>query len=267
MEEKVVVENIESKENVKPHIINRIIGAIVDACLVFMVFFGFYILFLNTQIGQSYHNYSDEMTVIYDSTLFETGMGYKEYDFEEKKEYESYRVYVDDQGEQYVIAGIAAPSEDASDAEWEIYTNKYVEFDKKIKSNAAYSTAQTNKLLVEFGLVSLSATISETIFFLIIPLIDKKRRTIGKIVAKTQPYSIKFNGKVKWTQILSSFLFKLIVESLIPFVFLKHTTAFALAFIELVFAISNKDNRTLHDLISKTRVVTSESFTSLNDKK
>lgn len=255
-------ENIENK-NVKPHIVNRILSAIIDACLVFMVFFGFYVLFLNTGISNSYHSYGDEMTVIYDSTLYETGMGYKEYNFEENENYSSYRVYIDEEGKEYVIAGIAAPSQDAPQEEWDVYNNKYLAFSEKIKNDAAYSTAQTNKLLAEFGLVSLSALISESILLLAIPLIDKKRRTIGKIVSKIQPYSIKHQGNVKWHQVLRCFLFKLLVESLIPFVFLKHTTAFAAAFVELIFIIANKDHRALHDLVSGTRIVTSESFNAL----
>ena len=257
----------EEKQNLKPHIINRILSAIIDACLVFMVFFGFYVLFLNTGISESYHSYDDEMTVIYDSTLFETGMGYKEYDFESNETYSKYRVYTDEEGKEYVIAGIAAPSDDAPQSEWDVYNNKYLAFNEKIKNNAAYSTAQTNMLVAEFGLVSLSALISESILLLGVPLIDKKRRTIGKIASKIQPYSTKHQGHVKWHQVLGSFLFKLIVESLIPFVFLKHTTAFALAFIEFVFMISNKDHRTLHDLVSRTKIVTSESFKPLIENK
>ena len=254
-------------DNEKPHIINRIVSGIIDACLIFMLFFGCYILFLNTSIGESYHRYEDEMTVIYDSTLYQTGMGYKEYEFEDNENYKNYRVYTDENKQEYVIVGISAPSENAPQSEWDVYNQKYLDFDKKIKNDASYSTAQTNKLLVEFGLVSLSAFISETVFLLGVPLIDKKRRTIGKIATKTQLYSIKHNGTPKWHQILGSYIFKLLVESIIPFVFLKHTTAFALMFIEFVFAICNKDNRTFHELVSRTRVVTSESFTPLIEVK
>ncbi len=255
------------KENEKAHILNRIVSGIIDACLIFMIFFASYLLFLNTSLGESYHRYEDEMIVIYDSTLYQTGMGYKEYDFKGDKKFENYRVYLDDEGKEYVIAGISTPSENAPQEEWDIYNAKYIEFNKKIDNDASYSTAQTNKLLVEFGIVSLSALISETICLLIIPLIDSKRRTIGKIATKTQLYSLKHKGKPKWHQILGSYLFKLIVESIIPFVFLKHTTAFALMFIEFVFAICNTDNRTFHELVSRTRTVTSESFAQLIDIK
>ena len=254
-------------ENEKPHIINRIVSGIIDACLIFMLFFGCYILFLNTPIGDSYHRYEDEMTVIYDSTLYQTGMGYKEYNYKDNKDYQNYRVYIDQDGNEYVIVGITTPSDDAPQSEWDIYNQKYLDFDKKIKNDASYSTAQTNKLLVEFGLVSLSAFISETVLLFIVPLIDKKRRTIGKIATKTQLYSLKHQGKPKWHQILRMYLFKLIVESIIPFVFLKHTTAFAFIFIEFVFAICNKDNRTFHELVSGIRVVTSDSFAPLLESK
>ena len=264
-----MIENkrIRKIENEKPHILNRIVSGIIDACLIFMLFFGCYILFLNTSIGESYHRYEDEMVVIYDSTLYQTGMGYKEYTFEGKEEYKSYRIYTEQDGRNYVIVGIQPPSDDAPQVEWDVYNQKYLDFDKKIKNDASYSTAQTNKLLVEFGLVSLSAFISETVLLLGVPLIDKKRRTIGKIATKTQLYSLKHNGIPKWHQILGSYVFKLLIESIIPFVFLKHTTAFAFMFIEFVFAISNKDNRTFHELVSRTRVVTSESFTPLIELK
>lgn len=250
--------DIENGEKVKPHILNRIIGAVIDACLVFMVFFGFYILFMNTSISDSYHEYSDEVTVIYDSTLYETGMGYKKFDFKDNEIYGSYRVYEESDGTEFIIVNIPSPKEDAPTEEWDAYTAKYLEFTSKIENNAAYSAAKTNMLLTEFGLVSLSAFISEGILLLAIPLIDKKRRTLGKIFAKTELYSTKHLGVAKWHQVVGSFLFKLIVESIIPFIFLKHTTAFAIAFIELVFMLCNRENRSFHELVSRTKVVINE---------
>ena len=243
--------------NTKPHILNRIISALIDACIVFICFFGFYSLLISTSLADKMNAYQDEMTVIQDSLLYSTGMGVKKYDFKDKEEYKNYRVYLDENNIEYVIVGIDSPSIDSSVEEQNEYLNKYKIFQEKLDNDAAYSAAKTFYILNNFGIVSLSAFTVEGVFFLIIPLIDQKRRTIGKIIAKTELIHSKKFGKVKWYQVVGSFSWKLIVESLIPFVFLNQATFAATAFIQLTFVIINKDNQALHDLISRTKVVVS----------
>lgn len=256
--------NLENKSviepNSKPHIINRIISGLIDACIVFLTFTILYGIFLNTPISNTSLAYRDEMIVIQDSYLYSTGMGYKEYDFKDNEDYASYRIYKDDQDKEYVIVGISAPSDDASQSEWNIYNEKFVEYNTKLNNDASYASAKGLYTASNFALISLDALIVEGIFFLAIPLIDKKRRTIGKMIAKTQLFSTKHQGRVRWHQVVGSFAWKLIVESLIPFVFLNQATVFATSFINLIFAMSNRDNKTFHDLVSRTKVITVESY-------
>ena len=251
--------NVKIEPNSKPHIINRIISGLIDACIVFMVFTGIYMIFLNTPISDSLYRYDDEKTVIYDSLLYSTGMGVKNYEFEEDT---TYRIYTDDDGKEFVIEGIASPSEDATQEEWDVYTAKYIDFHDKLEKDASYATAETNYKLVNFGLIALDALIVESIFYLAIPLIDKKRRTIGKMIAKTQLYSAKHKDNPKWYQMVGRFVWILLFESLIPYVFLSQATFVATAFITFVFVICNRDNKAFHDLVSGTMVITTESFES-----
>lgn len=257
-EKEVIIE-----PNSKPHIINRIISGLIDACIVFISFTILYTIFLNTPISSQSLAYRDEMIVVQDSILYSTGMGYKEYEFKENENYSSYRVYQDEEGKEYVIVGISAPSDDAPQSEWDVYNEKFVAYNDKLNNDAAYASAKGLYTASNFGLIALDALIVEGIFYLAIPLIDKRRRTIGKMIAKTQLYSTKHQGKVRWHQVVGSFSWRLIVESLIPFVFLNQATIFATSFITLIFAISNIDNKALHDLVSRTKVITVESYTPL----
>lgn len=241
-------------ENEKPHILNRIISALIDACIVFLAFTGLYTLIINTSMADGMHKYYDEMTVIQDSYLFSVGLGEKDYDIH-KEEYSSYRVYLDDQGKEFVIIGIEPPNSSSTKEEQDDYIKKYDEYMKLVKNDASYQNASTFSKLHNFGFVSLSAFIVEGIFYLGVPLIDKKRRTIGKIFAKSKLISTKDLKTPKWHQILGSFSWKLIVESLIPFVFMNQVTFLVMATIQFIFIIINKDNRALHDLVSSTKVV------------
>jgi hypothetical protein len=210
------------------------------------------------------YKYYDEMTVIQDSYLYNYGLGQKEYDIN-KEEYSSYRVYKDKEGKEYVIVGIEAPSSSDPQEVQDQYIANYNKYHEALEKDASYANASTFSNLNNYGFVCLSALISEGIFFLAIPLIDKNNRTIGKIFAKSKLISTRTLSKPKWHQILGSFSWKLIVESLIPFVFLNQITFVTTAIIQFTFVIINTDNRALHDLVSCTKVVIDTS--RINEKK
>ena len=246
--------NSNGLENEKPHILNRIISALIDACIVFLAFTGIYSLIINTPMADTMYKYYDEMTVIQDSYLYNYGLGVKDYDIS-KEEYSSYRVYKDEDGKEYVITGIDVPTDSDPQEVRDEYVANYNKYHEAIEKDASYANASTFSKLHNYGFVCLSALISEGIFYLAIPLIDKKSRTIGKMFAKSKVVSTRTYKRPKWYQILGSFSWKLIVESLVPFVFLNEVTFFATAIVQFTFMIINTDNRALHDLVSQTMVV------------
>ena len=184
--------------NVKPNFIKRIVGGIIDACIVFMVFTGMYILFMNTSMSEKMMNSYDEMIVIQDSYKISSGFGVKEYDFNEET---SYRIYTDDQGEEFIVKQITL-KENASQNEIDLYYNLYNSYQEKLNKDSAYSIAELNYKLGNFGLVSLSAFIAEAVFYFAIPMIDKKGRTLGKFFTKTMLYSFQKTAQLKFLQLV-----------------------------------------------------------------
>ena len=133
--------------NEKPHIINRIISGLIDASIVFMVFTGLYFIFMSTPISNPMMNYYDEMRVIQDSTIYNTGLGYKNYDFDTGT---SQRIYYDDLGKEYIITINPVPGEGATEAEIQAYMDSYNSYNEEMKNNAAYNLAETYYKLKNF---------------------------------------------------------------------------------------------------------------------
>ena len=57
-----------------------------------------------------------------------------------------------------------------------------------------------------------------------------------------------------------------IIESCIPYFFLAEYTLLVVPAILIVILLINKDNRTLHDLVSGIKVIDSRTFVDTNDE-
>ena len=82
MEEQLQVEQVNNQDtktssyNVKPRLLARILGALVDIFLLFLVTFAGFQLEMATPISNDYHHLQDELIAIVDDTKLETEFGY-----------------------------------------------------------------------------------------------------------------------------------------------------------------------------------------------
>lgn len=251
--------------NTKPRFLARILSPIVDIFLLFLLFFGAFQLETSTPISNDYHRVREELITISDTTKLETNYGYKLYDDDENyKAYvaQSYQVYKVEDTEDpyynhsYVVINNAEISNEAKTA-----------YQDSLKNNSTYQARYLTYKATRYGLTMLAATSSELVLFLLIPLLNKRRATLGRFVAITSLINVK-EVKAKWWQVLVRFLFILVVETALPLYFLTELGALLVVIIVnlIVTLISRKTSRTLRDYVSFTKIINKNSFKPINEQ-
>lgn len=258
-----------AEPNKPAHWSMRMAGAIIDICLIFLALMGFQYLFKLTPMGTALNDNNYAALRISDSYKLQQlvegsdeTFGYKMY--EDNENYEAYVkkgyiVYQEEGDSQvnYLVVPYDSPSKEMQTA-----------FSKAVNADEQFKNYTFNARLIEFGIVALSGTCAEVIFLLGIPLIIKKRQTLGKLAAGTMIINSHYLSEAKWYQIVGRFFWILIVESLIPCFFLSSVilTPIVVCIVLFLITLTNKDRRTLHDFVCRTKVIDKRTFVKLSDQ-
>ena len=115
----------------------------------------------------------------------------------------------------------------------------------------------------------LGAFISMGLFTIMVPLLNKRRASLGKLAAGTMLINSKYQVPAKWYQIVGRFLFSFFIEFALPYLFCSGISIFLMFIVPtLLFIISliSKQGRTLHDFISRTKVIDFKTFVPLSEQ-
>ncbi len=254
----------EFEPNSKPFWTMRVAAGLIDVFLIFLMTFGLYQLFVRTPMNSGLRQYGNGMVEIQDQyklkTLIEgddSTVGHKLYENEEKYgEYTTNLVYFD---EDLSLHYVVVDNENVSDA----LANKYVEV---VTSDETYKAYQFNYRLINYGITMLALGISETVLFFFIPLINKRRATLGQLLAGTQLINSAYQVEAKWYQLFGRFLWVFLIESALPYLFLELYTMLVIPVVVFLITLTNKNRRTLHDFISRTMIIDKKTFVRLTDK-
>ena len=264
--------------NTPAHWSMRIAGAIIDLCLLFAVTFGLIQLFIITPMGDTLRSHSADIQEILDMYKLkplvegrDETLGYKVYEDQtsyNEPAYKDYQIYPrdDESARHYKVI-------EYSESEISNYQELLSAYTKAVTALPRYSNLVFDYNLTMFGIIMLSTGISEAIFLLVIPLTNKRRATIGKLFAGTQVINSKYYSPAKWYQMLMRFFFILVIESALPFYFLFNGNYMYAALwciiivspIIFLVTLTNKDRKTLHDFVSRTKVIDKRSFVQLTD--
>lgn len=250
--------------NSKPNWMMRIAGGLIDLCLMFLSIMGLFFLIGLTPLSNGLKNYQKEMILIQDNYKItelvdgsDETYGHKVYENEES--YTTYKNYLvhdaDESGYKYIVVN----NETISDTVKKAYSNA-------IKNNKDYSTYSFNYKLTEYGLTMLAGFVSLSVFLLVIPLCNKRRATLGKLFAGTQLINSKYQTTAKWYQVVGRFTFQFLIEGALPYLFLSSWTMLAIPSLLLIIALINKNGRTLHDLVSRTKVIDKRTYLPLSEQ-
>lgn len=242
-----------SIENIKPHFMQRLGGGLIDICIIFFFFWLCYFGCMNTPIANTYNQYKHQIVEIQDMTKLETGYGEKVLINESNvDEYQNYQTYVDEVEQTYIVKNIP-------DATQEIYD----EYIQSLQDNSVYKNLTFDKDLIHYGISVLCGTVSLSIFLLAVPLLNKRRATIGQLFTEQQLISTRYQSRARWYQVVFRFLFILIIEGCLPFLFFSLNAFYIMPIVFLLIASLTKSGRTLHDLVTGTKVIDKKSFVPL----
>ncbi len=239
----------------------RAASGLIDLCLIFASVFGLRALFVATPMGNYLRELSREIVQIQDDYKLEPlvkgseeTVGYKVYEGEEKYTTSNYQVYEDEEG-KYIVMNNDKISDELLDA----YTSA-------VSGDTEYKNATFNYRLVDFGFVALSGFIAEGIFIFAIPLLNKRRATLGKLAAGEQVINSKYQTKTKWYQMFGRWLWTYGVEGILPYLFISSLTTVIVPIVLFVITLCNKERKTLHDFVCRTRVIEKRTFLPLDEQ-
>lgn len=250
--------------NSKPPISMRIAGGLIDVGLVFLATFGLHSIITATPLGNVLENYRVEMINIQDDYKLQTLVegsdetyGHKAY--EGSEEYTTYSTFVKhtDEVGTYVVVNNENISKSVSDA-----------FNESVKNNANYKTASFNYRFTDFGYLSLASGVAELLLIFTIPLLNKKRSTLGRMFAGTRLVHKEYCTPPKWYQILGRFLFVYVFETVLPYLALSNILVVIIVPIVLfIISLFNKNHRTIADFVSRTRLIDKRSYQPITQRR
>lgn len=239
--------------NSKPSFIQRLAGGLIDLCIVFLAYWGFYSLILSTPISNSYYSLIDYKTRIEDGYKIQSGIGERIFiDASNEKQYSGSIHYYYDNDSQYVVV----LKNEYSDAE----LDKYIDL---MDSSKRLSNANFDTRLINYGFNVLAGGLSTLLFLFVIPLLNKRKTTIGGMFSEQQIISARHEGRARWYQLLIRYLFVFIIDGCFPFLFLELTTFVIFPFLFLVISLLSKSGRTLHCVISQTKIIDKRSYSPM----
>jgi uncharacterized RDD family membrane protein YckC len=253
-EKKKFVNDTNLPDNSKPHFMMRIAGGLIDLGCMALVTFGLYYLFTLTPMGNATRNYKTQIQLISDDYKVKELIdgsgetyGYKVHENEEA--YKVYTTYVvhdpDETGYKYVVVDNKPVSNEVITA----YTNA-------IKADKVINNYKFNIRLIEYGLTMLGGFIATSTFLLAIPLLNKRRATLGKMFAGSMLVHNRYYTPAKWYQVVGRFSFQYLIEGALPYLFLGYYAIPVVPVVLFIISlISRKSGRTLHDYVSVTKVI------------
>lgn len=235
-----------NRYNKAPALTKRIAGGLIDACILFILYYLFFSLCLGTPLANNYHANYEEMIQIQDKYKLETGYGQKTYTFDENT---NYKIYQDEAG-SYIVVNMNSITKDVYDS-----------YKSKLDKDEDYGYASYKFKVNSYFLKIFSGFVAEFICLLIVPLCNKRRASVGKLLSGTQLISTTTDGYARWYQLSGRFVWIFLIESSLPLLFLSELyTLIFMPIIMIIVAIINKENRTIHDFISATKVIDCTTF-------
>ena len=248
---KLFSKTIELEANSKPLWLKRLIASALDYVLLFFSAFLLFNLAYIAPISNNAKNYKNEYRAIEDEAKLTTGYGYR-VDIN-KGEEGDYLLHFDEGNDQYyIVKNTKYASDEIKSAYKEI-----------IKENEDYSSLKFYYQLNNYGILFGCGFISEAVFFFFVPLFNKRRATVGQLLCNLQLISIKRVDKAAWYQLLGRLFFIFFIESVIPYLIIGAWTMLAIPVITLIIRYFNKDNRSLYDFVTFSKLIESQTFVPL----
>ena len=247
--------------NQKPRLVARILSSLVDYFIVFLSAFLFLQIILATPWGGYHISLKNDMIRIQDTYALQYDVSHKVYEGEEKySSYAGYIIYTETEGENVGKKYVVVANDNITAEAKNNYTSA-------VSNDGVYQSHLITYKANYYGMLMASLGTSELIFVLIIPLVNKRRASLGRLIAMTSLISKK-EEQAKWWQVLIRFAFVLLVESALPLYFLSEiaTLLIVIGVNAIIMLISRKTGRTLRDYVSLTMIINKNTYKPISEQ-
>ena len=245
--------------NSKPTVFSRLLSGLVDMLIMFFFHYALYSLVLLTPISNNLHKYWNEIQLVKEDIKVQAH--YSEEEVVDASYNGNKFLHYNEEESYYYIVNDIDFKEDT-----EAKNAAIASFQEIIKKDDLYNGLSTSYHLHNYVVTALlCGGITELIFIFIIPVIKNNGQTLGMMVCQEKMINPKYVGQARWYQHLGRFAFMFIVESCIPYFFLAEFTLLVVPLILIIILLFNKDNRTLHDLVSQVKVIDKRTFVDTSE--
>lgn len=256
------------------NLFKRIIAAFIDFICVFIVFYAATLGIKSSDIFYETFKIEEKyvaMNEIFCPSVVEKELGY--YTNEENKpmtcKLYTGQEYINNNVEEFKKNNPGKTDEEINELIYKQYQEKAKEHDTMISENEVYLENYQALQTVETGVFYVTTFIGEIIFLLIVPLISKDNKTLGKYLLKLKLVTTK-DLEVEKKHILINFIGLFGIETVVYSLFLGTDSLFVFVpIISLMVILFSPRRQNIHHMISRTLIVEEKgcvSFKTIEEK-
>ena len=235
---------IKEELNNKPHFSKIFISGFVDFIFFLVIAFLANNLVFSSPISNNYRDYHEQMVIIQDTYKLEVGYGDKVYvDSASEVISEDLQRYEDSFG-TYVVINHSEISELVK-----------TEYSERLKTDEVYQILLREYQVSSISLLFLVIGSTQLVLFFIVPISNKRRATLGKLIFGLKNVQTNTNQPVVWYFILIQYILIAIFASILPYLFLgEMAIVFSPLFI-LAFMLFSPNYQSMHQWITRVQTV------------
>lgn len=142
--------------------------------------------------------------------------------------------------------------------------NDLVKARERLSTDQAYRDEMFAANLHGYLLKALAAAIAEAVLFLIIPLSDPARGTIGRRLTGIALFDESRQSYARWYQVLGRFVFIFVFESMTLYLWTGILTFLLVPVLRLIMVMLNRKDKTLCDYRTFTMLIEKTSYSSIH---
>ncbi len=253
-------------------LLKRILAAFIDFFCVFFVFYvGSYICHTSETFANKFkieEKYNAINNIVCDSFL-ENGLGYIDDNEKRTCQAYSYNEYIENHLAEYKENYLDKTDDEVKKIIYDDYVKLAEKHDAYLNNNDIYQENLNALVNIDNGIFYTFSFLGEAIFLLIIPLTNKKHKTVGKCLLKLRLVTTK-DLEVQQKHILIKFVCLYGIETVLYSLFLgTDSLILFVPLISLMVILFSPRRQNIHHMISNTMIVDEKDcvvFSSLEEK-
>lgn len=137
----------------------------------------------------------------------------------------------------------------------DLYFESYRKSQELIQSKGKYIDNYSVFYIKYLFINSITMLIPIFINYFLIPLLNKKRKSIGSFITKTSLVNVKDNNPISQVKVLLRFIFIFIVEFLLLYSIFNTYFFIVYPLMQIIFMLPTKNNYEIHDIVTRSIII------------